>query len=91
MILIICFKLQDEIAGITQNIKFGEDRRHDPYSLQVVVEAIRRKQNAFIKQLEDLRETVSQSNNIIKNARTVVLQRILDNQDIIFRERDHGS
>lgn len=91
MILIMCFKSQNETAAITRNIKFGEDRRHDPYSLQVAVEAIRRKQKAFIEQLEDLRETVSQSRNRIERARTVVLRRILDNRDIIFREGDHGS
>lgn len=79
------FVVQNDTAAITRNIKFGEDRRHDPYSLQVAVEAIRRKQAAFIDQLEDLRETVIQSRDRINRARTVVLVRILENRDILFR------
>lgn len=78
--------LQNDTSAITRNIRFGEDRRHDPYSLQVAVEAIRRKQSAFIDQLEDLRETVNQSRGRINKARTVVLVRILENCDIIFRQ-----
>ncbi|KAG0611297.1 hypothetical protein M758_7G129900 [Ceratodon purpureus] len=78
-------RLKNETAAITRNIRFGEDRRHDPYSLQVAVEAIRRKQAAFIDQLEDLRETVIQSRGRINRARTVVLVRILENRDVLFK------
>jgi len=78
-------RLENEIAAIVRNIRFGEERQHDPFSLQVAVVAIGWKQAAFIKLLEELQETVSSSHNRISRARGVVLERLLENREHIFR------
>jgi hypothetical protein len=83
--------LQNEIAAIVRNIRFGEERQHDPFSLQVAVVAIGWKQAAFIKLLEELQETVSSSHNRISRARGVVFERLLENREHIFRPQSGQS
>jgi hypothetical protein len=83
--------LQNEIAAIVRNIRFGEERQHDPFSVQVAVVAIGWKQAAFIKLLEELQETVSSSHNRISRARGVVLERLLEKREHIFRPQSGQS
>jgi hypothetical protein len=84
-------RLENEIAAIVRNVRFGEERKHDPFSLQVAMVAIGWKQAAFIELLEELQNTVSSSRNRISRARRVVLERILENREHVFRPQSSQS
>ncbi|KAJ7555308.1 hypothetical protein O6H91_05G031100 [Diphasiastrum complanatum] len=69
-------RLKTEVEFAMHHIKFGTDRG-DPFSVKLAMEQLSIKQTLFIRDLSELEEHVDRCSTTIRNARAVVLRRIV--------------